>query len=139
VIAHHCFNPKPLTVTYRRRIIFFFIYLGFPLLIDHMDDVDATYSGNVAIVEKRGCGRPRGSKNKPKSTLAVVASSSTLAKHRPGRPLGSKNKKSFFMTTAPTPAKHHQAICFLSWLLLVPNSVNSDGFVAWKTKKNSYA
>jgi hypothetical protein len=42
-------------------------------------------------VEKRGHGRPRGSKNKA-STDALVASSSALVKRRPGRPAGSKNK-----------------------------------------------
>jgi hypothetical protein len=44
-----------------------------------------------ASVEKRGCGRPRGSKNKA-STDALVASSFALVKRRPGRPAGSKNK-----------------------------------------------
>jgi hypothetical protein len=44
-----------------------------------------------APVEKRGRGRPRGSKNKSKDP-AVVASSSAPAKRCPGRPLGSKNK-----------------------------------------------
>jgi hypothetical protein len=44
-----------------------------------------------APVQKRGRGRPRGSKNKSKDP-AVVASSSALVKRRPGRPLGSKNK-----------------------------------------------
>jgi hypothetical protein len=42
-------------------------------------------------MEKRGRGRPRGSKNTA-STSVVVASSSALAKWRPGRPAGSKNK-----------------------------------------------
>jgi hypothetical protein len=42
-------------------------------------------------MEKRGRGRPRGSKNKA-SIDAVVASSSALVKRRPGRPAGSKNK-----------------------------------------------
>jgi hypothetical protein len=43
------------------------------------------------VVEKRGCGRPRGSNNKPKVAI-MEASSSSPAKRRPGRPLGSKNK-----------------------------------------------
>jgi hypothetical protein len=44
-----------------------------------------------APVEKRGRGRPRGSKNK--STIeAVVALSSAPVKRRPGHPIGSKNK-----------------------------------------------
>jgi hypothetical protein len=99
VITHHPFNPKPLTISCRHRIIFFFIYLGFLLLINLMANVNATSSSNVTLVEKWGQGHPRGSKNKPKSTLAVVASSSTSAKHRLGRPLGSKNKKPFVVTT----------------------------------------
>jgi hypothetical protein len=66
-----------------------------------MADVDATNHGDVASVEKRGCGRPHGSNNKPKSSLAVAASSSTPAKHRPGRPLGSKNKKSSLTIADP--------------------------------------
>jgi hypothetical protein len=44
-----------------------------------------------APVEKRGCGRPRGGKNKATIT-AAVASSSAPVKRRPGRPAGSKNK-----------------------------------------------
>jgi hypothetical protein len=44
-----------------------------------------------ALVEKRGRGRPRGSKNKA-SIDALAASSSALVKRRPGRPAGSKNK-----------------------------------------------
>jgi hypothetical protein len=44
-----------------------------------------------APVEKRGRGRPRGSKNKT-TAAATVASSSALVKRRPDRPAGSKNK-----------------------------------------------
>jgi hypothetical protein len=44
-----------------------------------------------APVEKRGHGRPRGSKNKA-SIEAAVASSSTPVKRCPDRPAGSKNK-----------------------------------------------
>jgi hypothetical protein len=44
-----------------------------------------------APVEKRGHGRPRGSKNKT-TAVAAVGSSSALVKRRPGRPAGSKNK-----------------------------------------------
>jgi hypothetical protein len=44
-----------------------------------------------AQVEKRGRGRPRGSKNKSKDS-AMVASSFVPVKRRPGRPVGSKNK-----------------------------------------------
>jgi hypothetical protein len=43
------------------------------------------------MVEKRGCGCPRGSKNKPKVTSMVVSSSAPI-KRCPGRPLGSTNK-----------------------------------------------
>jgi hypothetical protein len=42
-------------------------------------------------MEKRGHGRPRGSKNKPKDP-STVASSSASMKRRPGHPMGSKNK-----------------------------------------------
>jgi hypothetical protein len=44
-----------------------------------------------APVEKRGRGRPRGSKNKTTAATAV-ASSYALVKRRLGRPAGSKNK-----------------------------------------------
>jgi hypothetical protein len=47
--------------------------------------------GTGVLMEKRGRGRPRGSKNKPKET-SLMASSSASAKRRLGRPLGSKNK-----------------------------------------------
>jgi hypothetical protein len=66
-----------------------------------MADADATYYGDVATIEKYGRGRPQGSKNKPKSTLDVAASSSTPVKHRTGRPLGSNNKKSSMVTMDP--------------------------------------
>jgi hypothetical protein len=42
-------------------------------------------------MEKWGCGRPRGSKNKSKDP-ATVSSSSVSMKRHPGRPVGSKNK-----------------------------------------------
>jgi hypothetical protein len=44
-----------------------------------------------ALMEKRGRGYPRGSKNKA-SVGAALASSSAPVKQRPGRPAGSKNK-----------------------------------------------
>jgi hypothetical protein len=44
-----------------------------------------------APVEKRGRGRPRGSKNKT-TAAAAVGLSSPLVKRCPGRPAGSKNK-----------------------------------------------
>jgi hypothetical protein len=43
------------------------------------------------LVEKRGRGRPRGSKNKATATT-LVASSSAPVKRRPDHPVGSKNK-----------------------------------------------
>jgi hypothetical protein len=66
-----------------------------------MADVNATNQGDVAIVEKHGRGHPCGIKNKPKSLLVVVASSSTPAKRHPGRPLGIKNKKSAIVIADP--------------------------------------
>jgi hypothetical protein len=55
-----------------------------------------------ASVEKRGRGRPRGSKNK--ATIAVVVPSlSAPAKRRLGRPAGSKNKPKV-LSTAPGPS-----------------------------------
>jgi hypothetical protein len=44
------------------------------------------------MVEKRGRGRPRGSKNKPKGASMIVSSSSAPVKQHSGHPLGSKNK-----------------------------------------------
>jgi hypothetical protein len=66
-----------------------------------MADVDATNYGDVATVEKRGRGRPRGSNNKLKYLLVAVALSSTLSKRCPGHPLGSKNKKPFVTMMDP--------------------------------------
>jgi hypothetical protein len=43
-----------------------------------------------ALMEKRGRGRPHGSKNKPKDA-SLVGSSSASMKRRPGRPLGSRH------------------------------------------------
>jgi hypothetical protein len=54
--------------------------------IINLDDAPIT-------IEKRGCGRPRGSKNKSK-IIAATSSSTTPTKRRRGRTLGSKNKKS---------------------------------------------
>jgi hypothetical protein len=56
-----------------------------------MADANGSRLNLGAPVEKRGHGRPRGSKNKIVST-ATVASSSALVKRRPGRPAESKNK-----------------------------------------------
>jgi hypothetical protein len=57
-----------------------------------MADIGAIDLDTGAVVEKRGRGRPHGSKNKPKDACMVVSSSSALVKRRPGRPLGCKNK-----------------------------------------------
>jgi hypothetical protein len=63
------------------------------------------------MVEKRGHGRPRGSKNKPKEASMAVSSSSVLVKRRPGHPLGSKNKPkpSASLANRPldAPTAHH--------------------------------
>jgi hypothetical protein len=56
-----------------------------------MADAGGSHLNIGAQVEKRGRGRPRGSKNKSKDP-AAVASPSAPAKWRPGRPVGSKNK-----------------------------------------------
>jgi hypothetical protein len=53
------------------------------------------------MMEKRGRGRPRGSKNKPKDT-SMVASSSASVKRHPGRPVGSKNKPKVSAAAAPS-------------------------------------
>jgi hypothetical protein len=50
----------------------------------------------LVTIEKRGRGRPRGSKNKPKIATAP-SSSMAPTKRRRGRPLGSKNKTSSAM------------------------------------------
>jgi hypothetical protein len=55
-----------------------------------------------APVEKRGRGRPRGSKNKA-SIDALAASLSAVVKRRPGRPTGSKNKPKVHLA-APGPS-----------------------------------
>jgi hypothetical protein len=44
------------------------------------------------VMEKRGHGHPRGSKNKPKGLSMVASSSAMPMKRRPDHPLGSKNK-----------------------------------------------
>jgi hypothetical protein len=56
-----------------------------------MADASGSRLNLGAPVEKLGCGRPHGSKNKA-SIDALVASSSALVKRHPGRPAGSKNK-----------------------------------------------
>jgi hypothetical protein len=56
-----------------------------------MADASGSHLHIGAPVEKRGHGRPRGSKNKA-TTEAMVTLSSVLVKRCPGRPAGSKNK-----------------------------------------------
>jgi hypothetical protein len=56
-----------------------------------MADVGGSQLNIGAPVEKRGRGRPHGSKNKSKDP-AAEASASVPIKQRPGRPVGSKNK-----------------------------------------------
>jgi hypothetical protein len=56
-----------------------------------MADASGSCLNLGAPVEKRGRGRPRGSKNKA-STYALVTSPSALVKRCPGHPAGSKNK-----------------------------------------------
>jgi hypothetical protein len=67
-----------------------------------MADASGSRLNIGALVEKRGHGRPRGSKNKA-TTTAAVASSSAPVKRRPGRPAGSKNKIKVPSTT-PSPS-----------------------------------
>jgi hypothetical protein len=67
-----------------------------------MADASGSRLNLGALVEKRGRGRPRGSKNKA-SIDALVASSSAQVKRRPGRPAGSKNKPKVPLT-APGPS-----------------------------------
>jgi hypothetical protein len=57
-----------------------------------MADTGVTNLDDATVFEKRGRGRPRGSKNKPK-TSADASSVSTPAKRHHDLPLGSKNKK----------------------------------------------
>jgi hypothetical protein len=64
-----------------------------------MADAGAANLDTDVLMEKRGCGRPHGSKNKLKDA-SLVASSSASAKRRPGHPLGSKNKPKASATVA---------------------------------------
>jgi hypothetical protein len=56
-----------------------------------MVDAGAVNLDTGVLMEKRGCGHPRGSKNKPKGASLVASSSASMKRH-PGHPLGSKNK-----------------------------------------------
>jgi hypothetical protein len=57
-----------------------------------MADVGVINLDTDAVIEKRGRGRLRGSKNKTKDVSMVAPSSGVPMKQHPGRPLGSKNK-----------------------------------------------
>jgi hypothetical protein len=57
-----------------------------------MADVGVIDLDTGAVMEKRGRGRPCGSKNKPKGASLVASSSSASMKRCLGHPLGSKNK-----------------------------------------------
>jgi hypothetical protein len=57
-----------------------------------MVDVGVIDLDTGVVVEKRGRGRPCGSKNRPKDVSMMVSSSSAPMKRCPGHPLGSKNK-----------------------------------------------
>jgi hypothetical protein len=72
-----------------------------------MADVGGAHLNVDAQMEKRGHGRPRGSKNKSKDP-STVASSSVSMKWRPGRPVGSKNKtKVSVAAPGPSAAPHN--------------------------------
>jgi hypothetical protein len=58
----------------------------------YMADTGIIDMDTGVVVEKRGRGHPRGSKNKPKEVSMAILSSSAPAKRCPSRPLGSKNK-----------------------------------------------
>jgi hypothetical protein len=78
-------------------------HLGFSLSTKRnfpMADAGATNLDTGVLIEKRGCDRPRGSKNKLKDAF-LVASLPTSAKWRPGHPLGSKNKPKVSTAIAP--------------------------------------
>jgi hypothetical protein len=67
-----------------------------------MADAGGAHLNTGAQMEKRGRGRPCGSKNKSKDP-STVASSSVSMKRRAGRPVGSKNKPKV-STAAPGPS-----------------------------------
>jgi hypothetical protein len=82
-------------------------HLGFFLLAPvFMADAGGSRLNLGAPVEKRGRGRPCGSKNKS-TGLAVGSSSSTPPKRCPGRPAGSKNKPKVSSTAPGLSAPPH--------------------------------
>jgi hypothetical protein len=52
-----------------------------------MSDAGVVDLDTGAMIEKRGRGHPRGSKNKPKDASLVASSLSVSTKRHPGRPL----------------------------------------------------
>jgi hypothetical protein len=105
-----------------------------------MADAGVLILEDATAVEKRGRGRPRGSKNKPKAST-VDASSSTPAKHRRGCPLGNKNKvkTSATLTSAGelldvslaqlVLPQSSSGIFFPFLLSLMPNAVSNIAFL----------
>jgi hypothetical protein len=73
-----------------------------------MADAGGSHLNIGAPVEKRGRGRPRGSKNKSKDPAAVALSSDPV-KRRPGRPVGGKNKTKVSTAALGLSAPPHNA------------------------------
>jgi hypothetical protein len=73
-----------------------------------MTDAGGSHLNIGAQMEKRGRGRPRGSKNKTKDP-STVASSSVSVKWCPGRPVGSKNKPKVSAAAPGPSAPPHSA------------------------------
>jgi hypothetical protein len=73
-----------------------------------MADAGGSRLNISAPVEKRGRGRPRGSKNKSTGP-AMVAPSSAPPKRRPGRPAGNKNKPKVSSAALGPSAPPHNA------------------------------
>jgi hypothetical protein len=73
-----------------------------------MADAGGSHLHIGALMEKRGRGRPRSSKNKSKDPV-VVASSSAPVKWRPGHPVGSKNKPRVSTAAPGSSAPAHNA------------------------------
>jgi hypothetical protein len=86
-------NPNPVISFSFRRIIFFLFNSS---RVSSLPPVSMADAGELRLnigapTEKRGRGRPRGSKNKA-SIDAALASSSVPVKRHPGHLAGSKNK-----------------------------------------------
>jgi hypothetical protein len=73
-----------------------------------MADTGGLHLNIGAQMEKRGHGHPRGSKNKSKDPSAVSLSSVSV-KWRPGRPVGSKNKPKVSIAAPGPSAPPHNA------------------------------